>query len=208
MDPYFKVELAIVREMSQSKDGKQLLSFALKLMPTLAHVVAPKAVLTSLDNIKGGELYMLSPMGAQGKLQVVQKMLMTLSNNTFPPEVKAEQTDERMKLIVERFQLFLRNVEKIGDKLVVETGTTAWASLFTHLKAASAKTNINAELITKLQTYIWLAPSDADVQELNRIEQTLQTQIAQTGKDPRATAKNVANRLSGLFIVRRVGVRR
>ena len=187
MDPFFKVELAVVRAIAESSDGKQLLLTVLNLMPSENERVTPLQALSSIERVEKGDLYKLSKTTAQGKLAVIKALLTDLAETQPLTTLAAIQADLSLQDIANRFKFFLTHEDETADSPMT-FGAEAWRKRYKDMCDTASGASIKPEKIEELEAYSWLV-DDAARKDLASLSSLVQKAAAAKSKVVRGTKK-------------------
>jgi hypothetical protein len=113
-DPAFKIELAVVGELTRSDDKGRLRESVIQALPTAKVIWAAESAVQKLQALEGTELFKLSSRSAQEKVRIAQNMVAAISEGR-KPDVRAMGEDDFVATVVSACQWFVEHQDKSTD---------------------------------------------------------------------------------------------
>ena len=121
-DPAFKIELAVVSELTRSDDKGRLRESVIQALPSAKSIWSAESAAQKLQALEGTELFKLSSRSAQEKVRIAQNMVAAISEGR-KPDVRAMGEDDFVATVVSACQWFVEHQVRLTDPPIVWQGS-------------------------------------------------------------------------------------
>ncbi len=116
-DPAFKIELAVVSELTRSDDKGRLRELVIQALPSAKNIWSAESAVQKLQILEGTELFKLSSRSSQEKVRIAQNMVAAISEGR-KPDVRAMGDDEFVASVVSACQWFVEHEVNAKDPIL------------------------------------------------------------------------------------------
>ena len=176
-DRDFKLELALISELTRVDEKARLRQATMQALPTVMDAVTPNASALRLQALQSSQCFKLSTEAAQKKHDIAMNVVAAIADDRVP-DTRTMATDTCLQAVLARCAFFCRAVGQAegGGDLV---GAPALQALLDTAAAKFSKSCAKRSDIAPLKTFAWMYNDDQKVvakQLIANIEKKLEAE--------------------------------